>query len=88
MKSWMITVCITGLLSFSCKKESPAVTCETKATAVVDALNAYVETPTKENCLSYVNALKDYVNSNACFDNAFYASYKKQLDEFSEADCE
>ena len=88
MKSWMITGCFTVLLALSCKKSSPAVNCETKANAVVDALNAFVETPTKENCLSYVNALKDYVNSNACFDNAFYASYEKQLDEFNEADCE
>lgn len=84
----IITLLATALFALGCKKSSPAVNCETKVNAVVDALNTYVETPTKENCVKYVNALKDYVNSNACFNNAVYNAYKQQLDDFNENDCQ
>jgi hypothetical protein len=62
--------------------------CLERIEKVSDALNAYVQDPTTGNCKAYLDALKSYINSNACFGNIFFEEYQRALNEAEEEECQ
>ena len=68
-----------------CVKSNP-INCSKRLDALTKAADQYSQDPTKENCKLYYQALKDYINSNACAGDVFYKSYQKEFNQSSEDD--
>lgn len=50
-------------------------------------LETYIEDPSVDNCKNYLNALRAYVDSGACFGNIFFEEYRKNLKELEAEEC-
>ncbi len=61
--------------------------CLERIEGVSIAAQNYVADPTVNNCKSYVEALRKYLESNSCFGNIYFEEYRKTLNELEEVEC-
>ncbi|HPG08482.1 MAG TPA: hypothetical protein P5275_08470 [Saprospiraceae bacterium] len=69
----------------SCVKSNP-LNCTKKLEALSQAADRYSQDQSQANCRLYYQALKDYVNSNACAGDIFYKSYQEEFNQSTEDD--
>lgn len=74
---------------FGCRKAAVvgSDSCVDRVQKVSETLNAYIQNPTVDNCSAYVDALRKYINTGACFGNAFYKEYEKTLQDLEANEC-
>ncbi|MCB0669900.1 MAG: hypothetical protein KDC80_28940 [Saprospiraceae bacterium] len=88
-KNIVFILFIVSLCFASCRKANPVGSdgCLGRIEKVSETLNAYVENPTVDNCQAYVDALRKYINTGACFGNVFFNEYEKELKELEDDEC-
>ena len=80
--------CVAILFS-SCRKTILGETenCMENIEKINVSLQTYMADPSVANCKNYVNALRSYLNANACFGNIFFEEYKEALKELEDDEC-
>ncbi len=76
-----------GACSKDKEEENIGGDCLAISTKITDALTAYSNDPSVQNCKNYFNALKEYVNSNSCFGGIFFEAYKQTFNELEADNC-
>ena len=86
----MLAVCFMSILFSNCRKAAVVGTenCLDRIENVSNAASLYASDPTVDNCKNYLDALKKYFDSDACFGNVFFAQYRQALQELEESECE
>ena len=89
IKQFISVILVTSVIQISCRKSVFVETenCLSQIEKVSETLNTYVQDPTESNCKAYLDALRFYINSNACFGNVFFEEYRRQLKEAEEDEC-
>lgn len=89
IRNIFFVVIIFGLSFIGCRKSDPVGPdgCLGRIEKVSETLNTYIENPTVDNCQAYVDALRKYINTGACFGNVFFAEYEKELKELEDDEC-
>ena len=62
--------------------------CLDRIEGVSEAAQLYASDPTVNNCKKYLDALKKYIDSDACFGNILFDQYGQTLQELEDAECE
>ena len=77
------------LIFTSCRKsvEDDPGDCMVHIEKVNTSLNDYINDPSVENCKAYLNAIRSYIKSNACFGNIFFDEYQRALKELEDDEC-
>ncbi len=80
----------TTILFSNCRKAALVSTenCLDQIERVSDAATLYASDPTVNNCKNYLNELKKYIDSEACFGNIFFEQYRLALQELEDSECE
>ena len=83
-----ILLCLVTLSS-SCRKAVlfGSENCINRIEKVNTSLQEYVADPSVANCKKYVDALRSYLKSDACFGNIYFTEYQKALAELEEDEC-
>ncbi|MCK5028630.1 MAG: hypothetical protein KAR57_03285 [Bacteroidales bacterium] len=68
----------TAILTSSCSKDNP-VSCAQKLVEVTSAAQDYALDDSDANCITYKNALEDYVNCDGITDKAYYQTLLENL---------
>ena len=77
------------ILSSGCRKSAILGTenCLENVEKINGSLQAYASDPSVANCKNYLNALRAYLDSGACFGHIFFEEYRKSLNELEAEEC-
>ena len=90
-RKYVILFALFATIIFSnCRKTALVNTenCLDQIERVSDAATLYASDPTVNNCKNYLDALKKYIDSDACFGNILFEQYRLALQELEDAECE
>ncbi|NND32191.1 MAG: hypothetical protein HKN76_06325 [Saprospiraceae bacterium] len=91
MKKNILIPILFGLVIFlsSCSKSVlfGSENCIARIEKVSASLEAYMEEPSVANCRNYVEALRSYLKSDACFGNIYFKEYQEALAELEDDEC-
>jgi len=92
-KLYFLPLLFAGLLILgSCSKdkdhedETPG-DCVAISMKVSEALTAYSNDPSVQNCKNYFNALEQYINSSSCYGGIFFEAYKETFKALEAENC-